>query len=412
MGGITRKSVLLPRLNLRHQMTIVPASRPKAWVVIAVTVAALLGGVAPSAHAAEKDLKKEQSDVRKQRAATAARVNALKASVEEVDRALQALSSNVRSQESKVAAARSAAASASDREAILRKEAERAEARVAELRASVKALAVRMYIRPMSAEPILKPRSIADVARGEVLLSAYTRKRSDVLEAYQSARDDLDKQRKAAADAAQEARRRSIATESQLRDLTTAKSQQQKFAASAEARLEGALAEAAALAAIDKNLSAQIVRQQSQLASKLKGSGTNSGRLNTSKVPLTTVRGITVASSIASQVEALLKASDGAGLHLGGSGYRDSSQQVALRRAHCGTSDYDVYEKPASECSPPTARPGYSMHEQGLAIDFTNNGSIISSRSDVAYQWLSLNAKKYGLYNLPSEPWHWSTTGN
>ena len=52
------------------------------------------------------------------------------------------------------------------------------------------------------------------------------------------------------------------------------------------------------------------------------------------------------------------------------------------------------------------------MHERGLAIDFTYNGRIIGSRSGPAWSWLSANAASYGLYNLPSEPWHWSTTGN
>ena len=64
-----------------------------------------------------------------------------------------------------------------------------------------------------------------------------------------------------------------------------------------------------------------------------------------------------------------------------GGGYRDPSSQVALRRAHCGTSDYDVYEKPPSQCHPPTARPGASMHERGLAIDFTAAGRVITSRA-------------------------------
>ena len=52
------------------------------------------------------------------------------------------------------------------------------------------------------------------------------------------------------------------------------------------------------------------------------------------------------------------------------------------------------------------------MHEQGLAIDFTYNGSIISSRSSPGYQWLSRRAAGFGFYNLPSEPWHWSVNGN
>ena len=53
------------------------------------------------------------------------------------------------------------------------------------------------------------------------------------------------------------------------------------------------------------------------------------------------------------------------------------------------------------------------MHERGLAIDFTcNGGGVIGSRSSPCFQWLAGNASSYGFYNLPSEPWHWSTNGN
>ena len=96
---------------------------------------------------------------------------------------------------------------------------------------------------------------------------------------------------------------------------------------------------------------------------------------------------------------------------LGGGGYRSSDSQIALRRAHCGDSDYAIYEAPPSSCSPPTARPGQSMHERGLAIDFTYEGRVISSRSSPGFQWLAGHAGSYGFTNLPSEPWHWSTNG-
>ena len=52
------------------------------------------------------------------------------------------------------------------------------------------------------------------------------------------------------------------------------------------------------------------------------------------------------------------------------------------------------------------------IDEQGLAIDFIANGSLISSHSDPGYQWLSAHAATYGFYNLPSEPWHWSVNGH
>jgi peptidoglycan hydrolase-like protein with peptidoglycan-binding domain len=123
------------------------------------------------------------------------------------------------------------------------------------------------------------------------------------------------------------------------------------------------------------------------------------------------VRGIRVARQIASQVEALLATAEVDGIRLGGGGYRSPEAQVELRKKHCGTTHYDIYEKPASRCTPPTAPPGKSMHEKGLAIDFTYNGRTINSRDNPGFQWLSRNASRFGLYNLPSEPWHWSVNG-
>jgi hypothetical protein len=108
------------------------------------------------------------------------------------------------------------------------------------------------------------------------------------------------------------------------------------------------------------------------------------------------------------QVEAMLAAAESDGLTLTGSSYRHPAQQIALRRAHCGTSHYATYDMPASQCSPPTARPGTSLHELGLAIDFHN----CSTRSSACYRWLATNALRYGIHSLPSEPWHWSTTAS
>ena len=121
--------------------------------------------------------------------------------------------------------------------------------------------------------------------------------------------------------------------------------------------------------------------------------------------------GIYVHVSILDDVTRLINDSEAAGLDLGGWGWRSHERQIELRRAHCGTSHYAIYEMPSSSCSPPTARPGNSMHERGLAVDFTCAGGSISSRNNRCFRWLEANAANYGLYNLPSEPWHWSTNG-
>ena len=116
---------------------------------------------------------------------------------------------------------------------------------------------------------------------------------------------------------------------------------------------------------------------------------------------------ITVAATIVDQVQGLLDAARADGVALCGGGYRDSAGQIAARKRNCGTTYYDIYQKPSSQCSPPTAIPGTSMHEKGLAIDFTN----CQTRTSSCYVWLNANAKAFGLVNLPSEPWHWSTNG-
>ena len=130
------------------------------------------------------------------------------------------------------------------------------------------------------------------------------------------------------------------------------------------------------------------------------------------EVSIVRVGGIEVAEEIAEPVEALLAAATADGFSLHGGGFRDPQRQIELRRANCGTTDFDIFEKPARECNPPTARPGQSQHEVGLAIDFTNNGRLVTSRDDAAFVWLAANAGRFGFINLPSEPWHWSTTGN
>lgn len=131
---------------------------------------------------------------------------------------------------------------------------------------------------------------------------------------------------------------------------------------------------------------------------------------------LVTVGGITVSASIGQQLEDLLVAAAANGISLGGNGYRSPETTAALRRANgCP----DVYSSPASSCRVPTARPGTSMHEKGLAVDFTWQGETIcypnsASRcsGNAAFDWLRANAGRYGFHVLDSEAWHWSTNGN
>jgi D-alanyl-D-alanine carboxypeptidase len=211
-----------------------------------------------------------------------------------------------------------------------------------------------------------------------------------------------------------------------------------RFAVEVQRRLDHRLAEADALQATDPALAEQIRAREAQIAEALNAldeevlaerararaaelaeeADANRNISGIKPVPGGVVEVacpaggvIEIAGDIAPQVQRLLGDAADAGISMCGYGYRDPADQIRVRRENCGTSNYAIYQAPSSACSPPTARPGQSMHEQGLAIDFSVGGRTISSTS-AAYRWLKANASNYGLYNLPGEAWHWSVDGN
>ncbi len=355
----------------------------------------------------------QRQAVSKQKAAAAAKVNGLKATQKDLERALDTLDKDVEFKSARVDNARRAFASAKATATRVREAEAATTQKVGRLQVGLKTVAINSYMKGTDNPAAqMSTLNIADITRSRGLMHAVTGATTDRIDELDALRRDLVEQRAQAEVAEAQARNRQLSVDAQLREANAAKAAKQRLVDQAEARLEKALAESASLEATDKRLAQQIAASQSGLARRTSGSSRGGTTRRPGNVSTTTVRGIVVATSIADQLERLLSAADSAGLNLSGSGYRDSSSQVALRRSNCGSSDYDVYEKPASQCRPPTARPGQSMHEQGLAIDFTNNGSLIRSRGDSGYNWLKGNASRFGLYNLPSEPWHWSTNGN
>ena len=127
---------------------------------------------------------------------------------------------------------------------------------------------------------------------------------------------------------------------------------------------------------------------------------------------IVTVRSVfKVARQIAPKLEALLAAAEADGIRLGHNmSFRTREEQIALRKKYCGPTDFDIFEKPSSQCTPQVARPGTSNHEKGLAIDFSYNG-IKMGPDNPGFRWLDANADRFDFYNLPGEPWHWSVDG-
>jgi len=121
----------------------------------------------------------------------------------------------------------------------------------------------------------------------------------------------------------------------------------------------------------------------------------------------TTVYGTTVNRIVAYPYKRMVDDAKKAGISISGGGFRTKQRQIELRKINgCP----DVWTAPASSCRVPTAIPGRSLHEIGLAIDITSGGRSLTSTS-AAFKWLKIHADEYGFVNLPSEPWHWSITG-
>lgn len=392
---------------LRNPLPSSPLTRPARWLVAALVVVFAAG----PAGARSADPGARRRDVQQAKARKAAELNVLKASDEDVERALDDLNANLRGQEARTRSAVQAA-DAADLAAVEARRAEEATAAaLAETQAAMRRVAVNAYVRGPSTEvlAVLDIDSISELTTRRHLLQVALGYGAELSDQLRADREDL-AIRRAAADAARvaaEERRRDAGA--RLHDLQVAVDAKQGVADDVEERLERALAEAASLETLDKQLADEIARRQAALARRVGSTvpRVRGGEGTGGSVNVVSVRGIVVSTQIAEQVEALLSAAEADGFVLGGGGYRSSDAQAALRRANCGGGN-----GPASRCRPPTARPGRSMHEQGLAIDFTWEGRIISSRSSPAFGWLRENAGRFGLRNLPSEPWHWSTNGN
>ena len=131
------------------------------------------------------------------------------------------------------------------------------------------------------------------------------------------------------------------------------------------------------------------------------------------------VRGIRVHHCLADSLRALLAAARDDGVTISGWGWRSTVRQLQLRRQFCPlpsrwSSDYwrKLSLLDPAECTPPVSKPTTSQHEYGLAVDFNCGSALVTvTANSRCFSWLEANAHRFGLYNLPSEPWHWSISG-
>ena len=381
-----------------------------AAVAALATLATVVDAATPD------ELREERREVQAQAAELASEVDAATADVVDLEVALAAAQANVDAQQAAVEAANRAVIDADEAQAaalaaIIDLEVEEEQARI-DLQNAV----IDSYVSFQGFDDL---EALGDdpweASRAETLAEIGTGTSLERLDNLRSIGAELEFQRLLAEQAAVEAESNREEMQFRLAELETALAIEDQLLLEAIERQERRLGEAVALEALEAELSEQIRVEEQRIADAIANRIPPGGGSVTvppdSDIELVTVGGITVNVLVEDQVRGILAAMSARGFNLGGGGYRSIESQIRLRRANCGTSDYAIWEMPASRCRPPTARPGLSQHEVGLAIDFTLNGRVLRTRNSDVFRALAEVAPQFGFYNLPSEPWHWSTTG-
>jgi hypothetical protein len=416
------------------------ACRRSLIAAVALTAVLVMSIVVSEPSAAQDDPTSESDQVREQQALVSIDVDVLRADNVEVNDTLANVRENVATQKAMLAEAQTALTNAQTALATADAALVDTQTRLDAANVDADRVVVDAFVNPPaeSALEALTAETLMDATVKQSILHRHADTDASLLGDYQALQEQLGAEkaeRVAAAEAAEAAEAEAAAA---YADVEAAVGQQAAFAAEVQRRLDLRLAEADALQNTDPALAEQIRAREAELAAALneldeevqaeraRARAAELAELADANKAITGIKPVPggvvdvacpgggvvqVAGDISGSVERLLADAAEAGIPMCGYGYRDPNDQIAVRRANCGTSNYAIYQAPSSYCSPPTARPGTSMHEQGLAIDFTSGGGTIGSGGS-AYSWLKSNAANYGLYNLPGEPWHWSVDGN
>ena len=412
----------MPHYRPRNRLRTIAASPLRFLVAVLLGLTVLSAALPSDADLAEEiaELKEEREALQEQRESQARAIDVSTAEASEVAAALAALNGQVNEQQDRLEQAQVQLADAEERfadasQAVVNKSSE-----IESLKGQVSDRAISAFTdQNLGSTPVLENTTPNLAVRMQTLVDTVTRQEVDVTEQLRQAQADLSFEESVASTAADEAEtfRQAISTE--LEVLNGVRDDQAVLLLEAEARLESQLAEQAVMAERDKEIAAGITERNEELErqAELARRNANPAPATSSSTGFPTadqvvkVEGFWVHEDIADNLQRMLDHAARDGITFGGWGYRDHQTQIRLRREHCGTSEWAIWQQPSSTCNPPTARPGRSQHELGKAIDFTFGGSVIGTHSSPGYKWLNANAANYGLFNLPSEPWHWSVNG-
>lgn len=428
MATVARRGCPALHCQWRHDSIFgvpLPSLRLRALAAALFGLLILLPGSVTAQEAEDEEkleeLKEERERIQEEVAEAAAKVDASLASFDEVAQALEDINGLVDLHEARLLDAEQAVNAAN--RLVEQAEGRRLEIddEMAELRTLVSDLALASFTGEVGENgedltSFLLSEDPTEAIRRRTLVEFQTGNLSDALDRLRlldTEAEQVEADRIRAVEAAVSNRSEAI---SRKVDLDAAVAAQTELVLDVEARLEARLAEASYLEEIDAEKAAEIRQQEEVIARQIREEAARQAAAEAARraaaqpapaLPssgdIVDAEGFAVHSSVQDQVTRMIQDARAAGVSLTGYSWRSPERTAELRVINgCP----DVYNASPSSCRIPTARPGQSMHERGLAIDFQS-----CWRGSDCFTWLSNNAANYGYFNLPSESWHWSTNG-
>jgi murein DD-endopeptidase MepM/ murein hydrolase activator NlpD len=238
-------------------------------------VVLLVFGLAAPVGAAESvsTTRRKREAVRAQRAQAAAKLNALRSSDAELERAVVALADQVKAQTAKVASAKKAVSAAEA--ALVQAEAKlkQTEQEITGLQTAVVKRAVDSYVRPQqdALAGFSNAKDLGEAGRRQAILRQVASHDAEVIDKLRAAKEDFDLEKARATNARKLATSRRQAVESQLGNLQRNLADKARMEAALDARIKAVTGEIDALSAQEATI-ASLIRTREAAAAAARAS--------------------------------------------------------------------------------------------------------------------------------------------
>ena len=253
---------------------------------VPLVLALVIGLAAAPVEAATTSSRRRQAEVRAKKAKAAAQLNGLKASDDQLEKAVAALASQVRAQNAKVASARQAVAAAEAEVKALETKIASTETEATELQSAVVDRAVAAYVRPQQAAMagLSGATSLEDASRRMAMQRQVANSDRDVLDELRETKEDLAVERQRADAAREVAAKRRAAADETLSAYKSNLAEKARMEAALDARIKSVTGEVDALSKEEASVQALINGEEARakaLARASRGGGTaDAGRVS------------------------------------------------------------------------------------------------------------------------------------